>query len=233
MLEHSLAHGPQAWLNGEPAGVKGICGIFAERSKRLLRPLFALQPLVVLALEEGKDPDFLLKLLNCVAIPAADQVRHNAPFLEEGLLLAVMRAAAQKGHVELAFRAWDYMEYCLLPMQLTPQEAASAAPPWPHASLLAGADVNRLPVSVLVDCEGRWPGAATKQALSQQPEQDAIDGKETERRGTGEANGFEEEEDENEGWLDPSALLPCHVPSISAFQTLIDTFVRAGDLRFV
>lgn len=88
-----------------------------------------MQPLVGTALEQRREPGLLLELLSCVVIPATERFRYNAPFLEEGLLLCVMAVAARAGHVDLALKAWDLMEYCLLPIQPVSSSPTTAAAP--------------------------------------------------------------------------------------------------------
>ncbi len=71
-----------------------------------------------MALAERREPDFLLALLVGASVPATAEHRLNGPFLEEGLAMSLLAEAARLGHVALALRSWEFLEYSLLPLQL-------------------------------------------------------------------------------------------------------------------
>lgn len=77
-----------------------------------------MQEILRVALAERRDPEFLLAVLNGVSVPATAQYRLNGPFLEEGFAVSLLAEAARLGHVALALRSWEFLEYSLLPLQL-------------------------------------------------------------------------------------------------------------------
>ena len=78
-----------------------------------------MQAILRVALQERREPEFLLQMLaRLPALPAAAVRRTEGPFIEEGLAMSIMAEAARRGHVELALRAWDFLEYSLLPLDL-------------------------------------------------------------------------------------------------------------------
>ncbi len=71
-----------------------------------------------MALAERRDPEWLLRMLGWLPLPAGAERRVEGPFLEEGLAMGLLAEAARRGHVGLALRAWDFLEYSLLPLDL-------------------------------------------------------------------------------------------------------------------
>ena len=92
------------------------------------------QAILQVALRQQKGPEYLLQMLGRLVLPATGDHRVEGPFLEEGLVMAVMAEAARCGHVELALRAWDFLEYALLPLDL-PKPPAHGNLPLPQACI--------------------------------------------------------------------------------------------------
>ncbi|CAL8466794.1 g6330 [Coccomyxa elongata] len=135
------------------------------------------------ALRERKEPEYLLQVLGRLVLPGTGDHRVEGPFLEEGVAMAVLAEAARCGHVELALRAWDFLEYSLLPLDLPK------------------------------------PPAHDSQHVDSESSREA--GKTPTHHRQGEFGDM----------LDTSILLPINKPSIAAFQSLIDTFANARELR--
>lgn len=77
------------------------------------------QAVLRVALKERKEPEFILQMLGRLPpLPATAERRAEVPFLEEGLAMSILAEAARRGHVELALRGWDFLEYSLLPLDL-------------------------------------------------------------------------------------------------------------------
>ncbi|EIE26489.1 hypothetical protein COCSUDRAFT_64515 [Coccomyxa subellipsoidea C-169] len=136
------------------------------------------------ALAERRDPEWLLRMLGWLPLPAGAERRVEGPFLEEGLAMGLLAEAARRGHVGLALRAWDFLEYSLLPLDL---------PATPD----------------------RWQGRREGSEEVEASESAAAGGN----------------AEETGGVPDAQALLPINKPSIAAFQSLIDTFANARDIR--
>lgn len=95
------------------------------------------QAILHVALRERKEPEYLLQVLGRLVLPGTGDHRVEGPFLEEGLAMAVLAEAARCGHVELALRAWDFLEYSLLPLDLPKPPAHGRLPlPQPRLSFM-------------------------------------------------------------------------------------------------
>ncbi|CAK0755485.1 hypothetical protein CVIRNUC_002378 [Coccomyxa viridis] len=128
LSQHSeQTHGNVTWLAIAKGRMEDVMRLLDQAAACGWTPRPALlSRCLVEVMDTQLSPDMALRILNFNRIPEGLEQRPEAPYIEEGLCTAVMNFAAVKGHTELALKAWECMEYAILPAAPFPSDAASS-----------------------------------------------------------------------------------------------------------